>query len=403
MSAEQHRHEADTADLSIRITVIVVSSSRTAKTDTSGQAIADRLASAGHRAIDRLYVDDDIEAIRKVVARCAAEDVSVVILTGGTGVTGRDVTPEALAPMLKPELPGFGELFRALSFQEVGAAAMLSRATAGLCGRTVVFALPGSRSACELAIDKLILPELAHLVHLARKDRENVPVEPIMDVPFEPVAGARKEEPQNKHSKPETFKGDPSTGAGTKLSLGEVPIERPAVAGEEPAWVREVTSWGATILRETREPIPEEIEKIAPVFEVLYRAGAIGTLVLGDGSRYSLFGWPDLLRTSSKVLAVRVTDQGIAALALHRWPKPTGTCTDGTGPLPPRSADVEALAIERTGRPIPGEPGELFAIASDAVWILRGRRVSRWDGRRESDCGTPNQALASLVLEWSQR
>ena len=160
MSAEQHRHEADTADLSIRITVIVVSSSRTAKTDTSGQAIADRLASAGHRAIDRLYVDDDIEAIRKAVARCAAEDVSAVILTGGTGVTGRDVTPEAVEALCDKIIPGFGELFRWLSFARIGTSTIQSRAIAGVARGTYVFALPGSTGAVKDGWDEILSLQL---------------------------------------------------------------------------------------------------------------------------------------------------------------------------------------------------------------------------------------------------
>lgn len=400
MSAEQHRHQADKGPLEVAI--LVVSSTRTESTDRSGQRIAEMLAEAGHQVRSRAVVDDDVAAIRAAVRALASADVPVVLLTGGTGLSGRDVTPEALAPLLSPVLDGFGELFRWLSFQEIGPAAMLSRATAGLCDRTVVFALPGSVSACELALSRLVLPELGHLVHLARKERAAptlAAAEPAVDGPvdvaFEPVS-----EPVHPPPSPG------AAGGGAMLTLGAIPAPSapPVVEDTDAGWLRTVKRWGAEVLRGVREPIPEEIERLAPVLDVLQRAGDFGALVMPDGRRFALYGYPDLLRPSSKVLAVAGTGGIPHVLALHRWPAETGTCIDGDASLTPdRGQRTEVVAERLTSRAPSGEPGPLFAVSGEAVWFERGRKIARWDGRKETDQGTPNQALATLVLEWSQR
>jgi molybdenum cofactor biosynthesis protein B len=145
--------------------VLTVSDSRTPETDASGRLIEERLLGAGHKVLERRIVPDEPEAVRTFL-RGAIErgEVDAAIVTGGSGVAPRDKTPEAVEPLLDRTLPGFGELFRVLSYEEVGAAAMLSRAVAGTAGRTVLFVLPGSRKAVELAMDRLILPELPHIV-----------------------------------------------------------------------------------------------------------------------------------------------------------------------------------------------------------------------------------------------
>jgi molybdenum cofactor biosynthesis protein B len=152
--------------------VVTVSDTRSLETDTGGARVVELLEQAGHPVVDRRIVRDEPEdiaaALRALVAR---DEVRAVIFTGGTGVAPRDVTPEAVAPLLDRVIPGFGELFRLLSYQEIGSAALLSRALAGLaCGR-VVFALPGSRGAVALAMERLVLPELSHLAGEAVKTR----------------------------------------------------------------------------------------------------------------------------------------------------------------------------------------------------------------------------------------
>lgn len=145
----------------LSIAVITVSDTRTPETDTSGRLVAQDLTTAGHRVAGPEIVRDDLEAIRSLVSRTIAEgDADVVILTGGTGLTARDVTPEAIAPLVTKAIPGFGELFRQLSYAEIGASTIQSRAEAALCGRSLVFALPGSTGAVRLALEKILIPQL---------------------------------------------------------------------------------------------------------------------------------------------------------------------------------------------------------------------------------------------------
>ena len=149
--------------------MVTVSDTRTEETDRGGGAIEELLSQAGHGAA-KTIVRDDPDRIRAAVqAGIGAADVDVVITTGGTGITRRDGTYEVVSALLEKRIDGFGELFRALSFQEIGPAAMLSRACAGLAGGTIVISLPGSENAVRLAMTKLILPELGHMVREARR------------------------------------------------------------------------------------------------------------------------------------------------------------------------------------------------------------------------------------------
>jgi molybdopterin adenylyltransferase len=167
MSTAEHRREAPA---SVAVHVVTVSDTRTLETDVSGTLIAELLGHAGHRVHGRTLLRDEPADVRRaVVALSATPGVDAVITTGGTGITARDGTFEAVDGVLTKRLPGFGELFRSLSYQQVGAAAMLSRATAGLVDRTVVIVLPGSRDAVRLALEELILPEIGHLVREARR------------------------------------------------------------------------------------------------------------------------------------------------------------------------------------------------------------------------------------------
>jgi molybdenum cofactor biosynthesis protein B len=165
-------HHRKTAALKVPTAILTVSDTRTLETDTGGARIAELLAGAGHPVVSREVVPDQPEPIRAALQRCLGSDaIRAVILTGGTGVAPRDVTPETVEPLLDRVVPGFGELFRMLSWQDVGSAALLSRALAGLAAGRVVFVLPGSRAAVELALEKLVLPELGHLAAEAVKTR----------------------------------------------------------------------------------------------------------------------------------------------------------------------------------------------------------------------------------------
>jgi molybdenum cofactor biosynthesis protein B len=145
--------------------VLTVSDTRTLETDTSGGAIAELLTARGHRIVGRAIVPDDPARVaRAVTEQVAAGGARAILTTGGTGIARRDSTYEALTARFDKRLDGFGELFRALSFAEIGPAAMLSRACAGTMGQTVVFLMPGSEAAVRLAMERLILPELGHVV-----------------------------------------------------------------------------------------------------------------------------------------------------------------------------------------------------------------------------------------------
>lgn len=143
------------------IAVLIVSDSRTEKTDKSGKLLAERLLDAGHRLAEKAIVPDDIYRIRATVSAWIADErIRVVLTTGGTGVTGRDGTPEAVRPLLDKVIEGFGELFRSLSFDEIKTSSLQSRALCGVANGTYVFCLPGSSGACKTAWDRIIRDQL---------------------------------------------------------------------------------------------------------------------------------------------------------------------------------------------------------------------------------------------------
>lgn len=165
-------HKRD--DRRARCAILTISDSRTFETDTSGRLLCDRAAAAGHTVEVYEIYPDDTEVVRGRVSSLANGPIDLTLLNGGTGIATRDTTYEAIESILERRLDGFGELFRALSFEEIGSAAMLSRAVAGLVGRMVVFSLPGSTAACALAMDRLILPEIGHMLSLLGKPNEGM-------------------------------------------------------------------------------------------------------------------------------------------------------------------------------------------------------------------------------------
>jgi molybdenum cofactor biosynthesis protein B len=166
MSAhEHHRHGSH---LRLWIAVVTASDSRTPETDESGGVIRSMLERAGHTIAHYEVMPDSPERIRQAVIEYLP-NVDAIIVNGGTGISARDTTIEAIRPLLSRELEGFGELFRMLSYQEIGSAAFLSRALAGISHRKIVVALPGSPDACRLAMEKLLIPELGHMAHLLKQ------------------------------------------------------------------------------------------------------------------------------------------------------------------------------------------------------------------------------------------
>ncbi|MFP6619237.1 MAG: molybdenum cofactor biosynthesis protein B [Pirellulaceae bacterium] len=169
MSSPADEHKA-AAPSQLRCAVVTVSDTRTLETDSGGQLVVDLLTAAGHEVLRREIIPDDPKVMTPLLLSLQGEEeVEAVLMTGGTGITSRDQTYETVTQLITRPIPGYGELLRMLSYEQVGAAAMLSRATAGLMQQTVVLTMPGSPRAVELAMQKIILPELCHLAREARR------------------------------------------------------------------------------------------------------------------------------------------------------------------------------------------------------------------------------------------
>jgi molybdenum cofactor biosynthesis protein B len=170
MAARTDLEHKATSPKSVGCYVVTVSDTRTEDTDTGGRAIIELLTAAGHRIVGRALVRDDPEQLRDAIGRQLANpDVQVIITTGGTGITSRDCTFEAVNSLLWKRLDGFGELFRMLSYEQIGSSAMMSRALAGIVAGRILVSLPGSEAGVRLALERLLIPELGHLVREAAR------------------------------------------------------------------------------------------------------------------------------------------------------------------------------------------------------------------------------------------
>ena len=162
MGHKEHKHHAAQQTACM---VITISDTRTEDTDSSGQLIVKLLEQNGHRLVEKIIVPDEPQEIRALLQEgIETNEIQAILCNGGTGISVRDHSYEAINAVLEKRLDGFGELFRMLSYQEIGSAAMMSRATAGIAGNTVIFSIPGSKGAVKLAMEKLILPELGHIL-----------------------------------------------------------------------------------------------------------------------------------------------------------------------------------------------------------------------------------------------
>jgi molybdopterin adenylyltransferase len=172
VSESVHRHR-ESAPEHVRLAVLTISDTRTPENDTGGDTIEELMRGAGHEIVERRIVRDDAARIRtEIVNLLARPDADAVITTGGTGISARDTTYEVVSRIIEKKLDGFGEIFRALSYEEIGAAAILSRAVAGTVGTKLVACLPGSRNAVRLAVEKLLVPEISHVIFELRKHQE---------------------------------------------------------------------------------------------------------------------------------------------------------------------------------------------------------------------------------------
>jgi molybdopterin adenylyltransferase len=173
MSQAVAEHRAD-APSALNLAVMTVSDTRTLETDTSGALIVAMAEAAGHRVLERVIVPDEPERMRPLLLGFAARgEIHATLITGGTGISPRDQTYETVSALLTRPIPGYGELFRMLSYAEIGPACILSRAVGGLIGQSAILVMPGSRAAVDLAMSRIILPELPHIVREARKTTNN--------------------------------------------------------------------------------------------------------------------------------------------------------------------------------------------------------------------------------------
>jgi molybdenum cofactor biosynthesis protein B len=388
--------------VALQVHVVTVSTSRGPGEDRSGPLLRSLAESAGHIVTGHAIVPDDPDAIGTELDRAlAASNVDVVLLTGGTGVSARDCTPRVVRSRLDRELPGFGEIFRHLSYAEIGAAAMLSDAVGGIARGRPVFALPGSTGACRLGLESLILPQLPHLASELRKE---APLPRKHGEAVRPVVRARATPDRDPGSIPLAEPSPmqpPRRGIDvvqTETPRGDPPEEAPAAG-----WQGAVAALGGRLLPAGVAPVPDALAAIPAAMDVLGSANARMKLVAADGRSWLLFGFPDLLRPASKVLAVREALPVSEVVALHRWPARVGICCElDDSLLPGTASDPDAECEARTGKPCP-ESGSLFATDSGAVWVQQRRYVRRWDGRRLGAEENVGPAIGSLLLSWSQR
>ena len=173
MSESVHKHK-ESAPETVRVAILTISDTRTPETDTGGDIAEELLREAGQEVVERRIVRDEVSGIRNnLIDLLARSDVDAVVASGGTGISARDTTYEVVERMVEKRLDGFGEIFRMLSYEEIGSAAIMSRALAGSVGSKFVASLPGSRNAVRLAVEKLLVPELSHIVFELRKHQES--------------------------------------------------------------------------------------------------------------------------------------------------------------------------------------------------------------------------------------
>ncbi len=393
-------HETAPA-VSLQVLVITVSTTRGVKEDRSGPLLRALAEGAGHVVTGHAIVPDDPEAIGQELDRAlSATNVDVVLLTGGTGISARDCTPKVVRTRLDRELPGFGELFRLISFEEIGAAAMLSDAVGGLARGRLVFSMPGSSGGCRTAMEQLILPQLPHLASELRKES---PLPPKGSELVKPVVRSRITPDPEPEALPLAA---PALIQPPRRGVDVTPMESPpAPELETPAagWQAAVAAVGGRLVPAGSTPIPDAIGAIPAAMDVLTSASARMRLTDDSGRSWLLFGFPDLLRPGSKVIAVREALPVAEVVALHRWPARVGLCCElNDSLLPDTEASLDEVSTERTGKPCP-EAGSLFAVDTGAVWVQQRRYVRRWDGRKLGPEENVGPAIGSLLLGWSQR
>jgi molybdopterin biosynthesis enzyme MoaB len=420
----------DTASEGLHAHLLVVSATPGRSDDSLAHAATHALQACGHDVADTSVVGASAAQVEEAVRVIAASEAKALLVLGGTTAFEGQVAQAGLAPLMHTRFAGFRTLFTQLWHARAGSQAVWAELEAGLVGSMPTFALPPSAEAVDLAVRSLIGPQLAAAVGAGLTQGRSVPPSPsvgeaVYDLGPDPVTQEAVFEEIDEEP-PEAAAADPDAPpplpapsgglgqlgrGGLSFSVGTSEAEAEAEApthdalDERTGWLRAVREVQGTVHLDRREELPQPVEGLAPLLDVLHNAGESGVLELPSGVRYSLWGFPDLRRPSSKVLAVGWGKPLAEVLALHRYPVQTGTTIAQNHGLLPHATEAAATCEAVTGSPPPadGADSELFAVEADAVYLLRGGRVHRFDGRKESAMGTPKQALVTLALAWSNQ
>lgn len=391
--------------------------------DALQQAVRSGLEATGHALHDWSECAPDVGALREAVRQLATSGAQALLILGGSTAFEGHVTQQALVGLLSPRFPGFATLFAPLWHARVGSEAVWAETDAGLVGTCATFVLPPSAEAVDLALRSLIGPQLNAAVGAGVIAGRPVPgaaappsptafdlgPDPVtQEAVFEDIPDADTDADAEAPPPPPSGSLGPLGGPSRGLHLEAAPsadaAAPPAAQALPPAgWLRAVHELEGTVHLDRREELPQPVEKLAPFHDVLHNAGETGVLVLPSGVAYSLWGYPDLRRPGSKVLAVGWGKPLVELLALHRYPTPTGTTIAQDHGRLPHAREVAETTEAITGAAPPSDADALFAIDGTHVWLCKGSRVVQFDGRKETDLGTTKQALASLALAWSTR
>ncbi len=365
--------------------------------DSLGGELAELVTEAGLSLAGRDLVQPEPEVVRTALARRLADaNVAAVIVVGAAERWGQDAGSRAVAEQISRPLPGFAELYRAHALPARGALALLDDVHAGLTEkRKALFALPGDASALSAA-RALALPLVSEL--LARAEAAlRVEAPAAKPAPGKGAPARPEPEPEEDDAATEEAPPVPDGVSVTQIAAAKPKEDKELLSSGWEAGQRALKAE----LRRGWPVIPDAFDRLSAALDVLNAAGQRGELALEDGRKVGAFAFPDFSRVDSRILLVGEGDGVPEVIALHRHPRPTGTVVEG-GILTLPTRDPAELGERMFGRAAPGG-GELFAVEGDALYLRRGAKIWRWDGKREQDQGTASQVLASLMLRWSQR
>lgn len=324
--------------------------------DAPATLCAGLVGDAGHSVVGPRHVEDI--GLGPALTAAAAQGIGCVVVTGNRAFPEPD--PVLDSGLIEDAVPGFDALFHTLVQRELGSEALRMRAAAGTAHGVLVVMLPHSDSACRVALEELVLPELGDLA----------------------VGGGESAEPT------------PEGGFQLLQMDEEAPIQ------DATPWMQQLSALGGSLDRDARTDLPPSIAKSAPVLEVLNTAGERGVVILNDES-YGCYGFPDLRRANAKVLLIGPGEPVGEVVALHRMPAKIGVSRRGGGLLH-STGRLGRTCEEVTGGDYP-ENGRLFAVDTGCVYVREGDQVYSWDGRNRKLEGSPQSVLATLLLGWSTR